>query len=65
MKTTARPSIHLFCEQVAEELGLEPSTARKWMASGKLGEPFKIGKRSAILREDLERWIRRQAGKGE
>ena len=55
-----RSTLLAFCPDVAGELGISESTARRWLASGRLGPTAKIGKRRAIRRADLEAWVDRQ-----
>lgn len=63
------PRLVLFPEHVGEQLGVTKDTARRWLASGRLGSTVRIGKRRGVLfstlRETLARWERDQEEEGD
>ena len=53
-----QPEDVVFREEIEARLGFAPSTARKWMAAGRLGPAFLIGRRLAIRRASFHAAIR-------
>ncbi|MHC4137040.1 MAG: hypothetical protein ACYS0K_18965 [Planctomycetota bacterium] len=63
------PRLVLFPEHVGDQLGVTEHTARRWLASGRLGHTVRIGKRRGILlttlSDTLTRWERDQEEEGD
>lgn len=63
------PRLVLFPEHVGKQLGVTEDTARRWLASGRLGHTIRVGKRRGILFSTLSatltRWEQEQEEEGD
>ncbi len=48
----------VFVDEASVALSLTRGAARKWMASGRLGRPHRVGRRLAVLRSEFMDSIR-------
>lgn len=55
---SAVEKILIFVDDVATACRIAEATARRWIAAGRFGRPVRVGRRTAVLREDFERGLR-------
>ena len=65
MKRRSNLTFVLYKEEIGTVLGVEPDTASRLLASGQLGKPVRIGRRTGIRPETLQETLKALEETGE